>query len=145
MSEPGATLRGVIVCHGTLADGYVDAVRQITGVGEDVLVALSNRGLSPESMGAAIRGAVGTGPAIIFTDLTSGSCGFAARRLCHQMEQVAVISAVNLPMLLHFVMHRDESLAQLVPLLVDKGRTAIDCAPAAYQGTGDHGDRALPR
>ncbi len=145
MSDPGAGLRGVVVCHGTLADGYVDAVRQITGVGEEALTALSNRGLSPESMTAALRGAVGDGPAIIFTDLIAGSCGFAARRLCQQMETLAVISGVNLAMLLHFVMHRQEPIELLVPRILEKGRAAVCCAPARYEGMGDHGHSAVSR
>ena len=145
MSEAGAGLRGVVVCHGTLADGYVEAVRQITGIGEEALTPLSNRGLSPESMAAALRGAIGDGPAIIFTDMIAGSCGFAARRLCHEQEGVAVISGVNLPMLLHFVMHRQEPMEQLVPRILEKGRTAVCCAPGKFEGVEDHGHSALSR
>ena len=147
MSErgDGAALRGVVVCHGTLAEGYVDAVRQITGVGEEALVALSNRGLSPETMAADIRAAVGDGPAVIFTDLLAGSCGFAARRLAQQAANVAVLSGVNLPMLLHFVMHRQEPLAEVAPRLVEKGRAAVGCAPASLEGLEDHGHSAVPR
>ena len=145
MSEQGRRIRGVVVCHGTLADGFVEAVRQITGIGEEAFVALSNRGLSPESMTAALRGAVGDGPAVIFTDLTAGSCGFAARRLCQQSGNIAVVSGVNLQMLLYFVMHRDDALEDLVPRLVEKGRVAIGCAPARFEGVEDHGHSALPR
>lgn len=143
MSEGGGRIRGVVVCHGTLADGFVEAVRQITGIGEEVFVALSNRGLSPESMTAALRGAVGAGPAVIFTDLPSGSCGFAARRLCQQSDNIAVVSAVNLPMLLYFVMHRDEPLEELVPHLLEKGRTSVCCAPTDLEGVDGHS--AVPR
>jgi PTS system mannose-specific IIA component len=143
MSED-AELHGVVVCHGSLADGYVDAVRQITGVDDSVLVGLSNRGLSPETMTAAIREVVGEGPAVIFTDLTSGSCGFAARRLCQNMDHVAVISGVNLPMLLHFVMHRQESIHDLVPRLVDKARNAVNAMPARAECIEDNGHRAVP-
>jgi len=147
MSErgDGAALRGVVVCHGSLAEGYVDAVRQITGVGEEALVALSNRGLSPETMAADIRAAVGDGPAVIFTDLLAGSCGFAARRLAQQAANVAVLSGVNLPMLLHFVMHRQEPLSEVAPRLVEKGRAAVGCAPASLEGLEDHGHSAVPR
>ena len=147
MSEHGGgttPLRGVVVCHGSLAEGYVDAVRQITGVGEEALLALSNRGLSPETMAATIRAAVGDGPAVIFTDLLAGSCGFAARRLSQQAENVAVLSGVNLPMLLYFVMHRQEPLAELIPRLLEKGRSAVCCSPASLEGVGDHGHRAVP-
>lgn len=143
MSESGE-IRGVVVCHGSLAEGYVDAVRHITGVGEDALVALSNAGLSPETMAAAIRGVIGNGPAVIFTDLAAGSCGFAARRLNQQLDGVAVVSGVNLPLLLYFVMHRSEPMESLVPLLVEKGRTSLSFAPPRYEGVEEHGHRAVP-
>ncbi len=147
MSEhgAGAPLRGVVVCHGSLAEGYVDAVRQITGVGEEALVALSNRGLSPETMAADIRAAVGDGPALIFTDLLAGSCGFAARRLSQQNPNIAVVSGVNLPALLYFVMHRQEPLAAVVPVVVEKARAAVCSAPASFERLEDHGHSALPR
>jgi len=144
MSERGE-LRGVVVCHGSLAEGYVDAVRQITGAGEEALVALSNRGLSPETMAADIRAAIGDGPAVIFTDLLAGSCGFAARRISQQADNVAVLSGVNLPMLLYFVMHRQDPLKELVPRLLEKGRAAVSCAPASLEGAGDHGHSPVPR
>jgi mannose/fructose-specific phosphotransferase system component IIA len=140
MSEGG--VRGIVVCHGLLAEGLVDAVRHITGVAEGVLVPLSNRGLSPETMAATIRGEVGDGPAIIFTDLTAGSCGFAARRLNQQLDGVSVVSGVNLPLLVQFVMHQQEPLETLLPMLVEKGRAAICCAPSK---TGDHGHSAVSR
>src|SRR5512142_3039734 len=130
MNEQGSRIRGVVVCHGTLADGFVEAVRQITGIGEEAFVALSNRGLSPESMTAALRGAVGDGPAVIFTDLTAGRCGFAARRLCRQFDNVAVVSGVSRQRRLHCVMHREDTLEELGPRLLAKGRSAVCCAPA---------------
>lgn len=144
MSE-ASELRGVVVCHGSLAEGLVDAVRHITGMGEGVLIPLSNRGLSPETMAAAIRAEVGDGPAIVFTDLTAGSCGFAARRLNQQMPGLAVLSGVNLPVLVNFVMHREEPLEKLLPLLVEKGRAAVCSAPPKGEGVEDHGHSAVPR
>ena len=36
-----------------------------------------------------------------------------------------VIVGVNMPMLLDFVFHRDQSLSELVPRLVDRGRRGI--------------------
>ncbi len=148
MSEGGGgtALRGIVVCHGSLAEGYVDAVRQITGAGEDALVPLSNRGLSPETMTADLRAAIGDGPAVVFTDLLAGSCGFAARRLSQQNPNVAVVSGVNLPALLYFVMHRQEPLAAVVPAVLEKARAALCCAPASFErALEDHGHSALPR
>lgn len=129
MSE-GPAVRAVLIGHGSMAEGLVDAVRHITGCGPDALVAISNRGMSPDSLAAAVREVVGAGPAIIFTDLQSGSCGFAARRVAHDCRDVVVISAVNLPLLVEFAMSRGLPLHQLVPRLLEKGRAAITCSPA---------------
>jgi mannose/fructose-specific phosphotransferase system component IIA len=117
-------VRGVVLAHGSMAEGLVDAVRQITGLDTGVLVPLSNRGLSPEGIAAQVRAQI-DGPTIIFTDLQSGSCGFATRRYCGDLPQVAIISGVNLPILLEFALYRGLPLAELVPRLVAKARAAI--------------------
>ncbi len=135
--------RGIVVAHGSLADGYVDAVRQITGASEDVLMALSNRGLSPEAVTERIRALVGPEPTVVFTDLASGSCGFAARRMCQEYGQVVVLSGVNLAVLLEFIMHRQEPLSKLVPLLMEKGRNSICSAAGKPGGSEDHERRAV--
>lgn len=122
--------RGIVVAHGALAEGLVDAVRQITGVGEDVLVPLSNRGLSPETLAAELRARLGAGPTVVFTDLPSGSCGLAARRLCQERTNLVVVGGVNLPLLLDFALHRQLPLGELVARLLERGRTGICCAPA---------------
>jgi mannose/fructose-specific phosphotransferase system component IIA len=127
MSE---AVRGVLLGHGAMPDGMVDAVRHITGCDPEALVPVSNRGKSPEVLADEVRRIVGAGPAIVFTDLQSGSCGFVARRICHSAAQLAVVSGVNLPLLIDFAMNRTLPLTELVPRLLSKGRTAMCCAPA---------------
>lgn len=122
MSE---AVRGLIVAHSSLAAGLSAAVRQIAGVDEDVLQPLTNEGRGPEGLIAALQEAVGDAPAIIFTDLGSGSCAFAARRLALDRPNTAVVCGANLPVLLDFVFHRDLPLPQLVQRLVEKGRAGI--------------------
>lgn len=117
-------VRGIVLAHGSMAAGLIDAVRHITGAPEDALVALSNRGLSPEALTAELRAKM-EGPTIVFTDLPSGSCGFAARRNCQGSSQFVVISGVNLPILLEFTMHRELPMKELVPRLLTKARAAI--------------------
>ena len=132
-------VRGVVLAHGSMAVGLVDAVRQITGAAEEVLVPLSNRGLSPEALSSEVRAQV-NGPTIVFTDLPSGSCGFAARRNCKDCPELVTISGVNLPLLLEFVMYRELPLEQLVPRLLTKARNAIVCSAPELE-TNEH--RAL--
>lgn len=130
MSECAA-VRGVVLSHGSLAEGLVDAVRQITGEPGDALVGLSNRGLSPEALFAEVRRLVGEAPAVIFTDLPSGSCNLAARRLQHDEHRLLVVTGVNLAILLDFMLHRDLPLAELGPRLLEKGRAALSLTPSS--------------
>ena len=141
MSER-AELRAVLLGHGGMAEGLVDAVRHITGCPPDTIVPISNRGMSPEALTAEVQHVIGSGPGIIFTDLQSGSCGFVARRLTQTAESLVVISGVNLPLLIDFVMNRHLPLEELVPRLLTKGRAAMGCAPAHLE---QHADRAASR
>ena len=117
--------RGIVFAHGQMAEGMVDAARRIAGVGHDVLVSLSNEGLTPESMLQEVE-ALTTGEAVVvFTDLLSGSCAMAARLSSREHPERVVVCGVNLPMLLDFVFHRDMPLPELLDRLVSKGRSGI--------------------
>lgn len=122
--EPEPVL-GILVTHGAMAQGMVDAVRKITGFGEDVLVAVSNDGRGPDALLKAVQEVAGTGPAIIFTDLPSGSCAMAARFVCRDPGNRSGLFGTNLPMLLDFVFHRDLALDELVERLLKRGRSEI--------------------
>lgn len=118
--------RGVVVAHAALAHGLVDAVQRIAGIEEDALVAFSNEGLSTVGIREGLTRLIDDGPAILFTDLREGSCGIAARQVCMDGPDRALISGVNLPLLLDFAMKRSSMpLRELVPRLVDRGRAAI--------------------
>ena len=140
MSDSG--VRGIVIAHGDMASGMIDAVKHIAGVSGDFLVPLSNRGLGPDALAAEVRKLAADVPTIVFTDLQSGSCGFAARRCVQESTNLVVISGVNLPILLEFVMRRQLPLEQLVPFLLGKGRTAINCSPGNFE-TNEH--RAVSR
>lgn len=139
MSEP---VVGLVVSHASLAEGLVQSVRQIAGVEAGALRAVSNDGCGPEALQAAVSEALGDGPGIVFTDMPSGSCAFAARRLTIDRPQTAVICGVNLPMLLDFVFHRDLSLPELTERLVSKGKAAIT---GSCREVAAHADRAASR
>lgn len=125
------TVRGVVVGHGDMPAGLVDAVRHIAGDVADVLVPISNEGKGPTELMAALDEAAGSGMVIVFTDLRSGSCGIAAAYSCRDRERRAVICGVNLPMLLDFVFHRDLPVRELADRLVEKGREAIQATPGS--------------
>ena len=135
MSSEG--VRGIVLAHGDMATGLLDAVRHIAGSGADSLVPVTNRGMGPDALAEQIAQAASGVPTIVFTDLQSGSCGFAARRCVQGNTRLVVISGVNLPILLEFVMKRHLPLDELVPFLLRKGRAAICCSPATFE-TNEH-------
>ena len=119
-------IKGIVIGHGDMAAGIVDAVRQITGLEEDALISLSNRGLGPDTLIDAVREKLVPGEStILFTDLQSGSCAMAARRLVQQLPDTAVICGANLPLLLDFAMNRNGPIEELVERLVQRGRSSI--------------------
>ena len=122
-------VQGVVVGHGAMARGMVDAVRVIAGVAEDVLVPLSNDGKGPEALQSELTRMIGQGPVVVFTDMHAGSCAVAARVACRLGGDRAVVCGVNLAMLLDFVFHRDLPLDELVPRLVQQGRAAVTAHP----------------
>lgn len=123
--EGPSKVRGIVVTHGSMCFGMVDAVRKIAGVPEDALIGISNAGRGPEELLASVAEVAGQTPAVIFTDLQTGSCALAARFACRGPTGRRVIFGANLPMLLDFVFHRDLPLDQLVDRLLEKGREAI--------------------
>src|SRR5229473_2297716 len=113
MSEP---LRGVIVSHAAVAEALLAAVTAITGV-EDALVERLTRAISGQ-------------PAVLFVDLPGGSCLTSSVRLARGNAGVAVVTGVNLAMLLDFVFHRDLAPADAARRAAEAGSRAIR-TPAA--------------
>jgi mannose/fructose-specific phosphotransferase system component IIA len=129
MSER-AGARGIVVGHGEMAAGLVDAVRCIAGEAAASLTAVSNEGKGLDQLRREIDRVAGEGTAVVFVDLEAGSCGLAAAYTCRDVTGRAIVCGVNLPMLLDFVFHRELPLEELVSRLVERGRSAIRAAPA---------------
>jgi len=121
MSEP---LRGVIVSHAAIAQALVSAVTVITGI-DGALVPISNEGCDNDALGERLRQAVGERPAVLFVDLPGGSCLTNSIRYAKQHADIAVVTGVNLAMLLDFVFHRDVPPAEAARRAVDAGAKAI--------------------
>ena len=137
-----SSVRGLVLAHSSLALGLASAVRQISGADEDALKAVSNDGEGPEGMIAAIERVAGDSPTIIFTDLTSGSCAFAARKFARDRPEVGIVCGVNLAILIDFVFNREMPVGELVVRLVEKGRGGII---GTCVGEAANVDRAAPR
>ena len=117
-------LRGIIVSHAAVAQALVAAVRAITGI-DDALTPVSNDGCGQEALAQRLREAVGDGPALIFVDLPGGSCMTSSTRYAKQHADIAVVTGVNLAMLLDFVFHRDITPEEAARRAVDAGAKAI--------------------
>lgn len=117
-------LHGIIVSHAAVAQALVAAVTAITGI-DDALTAVSNEGCGTEALAERLRDAVGEGPALLFVDLPGGSCMTSSTRYAKQHAHIAVVTGVNLAMLLDFVFHRDISPEEAARRAVDSGAKAI--------------------
>jgi mannose PTS system EIIA component len=126
MSEP---LRGVIVSHAAVGEALVKAVAAITGVA-DALVPVSNDGCDNDALTRRLEQALANHPAVLFVDLPGGSCLTGSARFAHLRPNTAVVTGVNLAMLLDFVFHRDLSPADAARRAADAGGRAIR-VPAA--------------
>lgn len=129
-------VRGVLIGHGKLADGLLDAIAEITGSREG-LQPLDNQDLTPEALADRLAEVVGDHASVIFVDLPSGSCAYAARRLRLARPDVAVVCGVNLPLLLDFVFHRSLPLDEIVERLHSHVGVSIERSTDA--------DSSLPR
>ncbi len=117
-------LRGIIVSHAAVAQALVTAVGAITGV-QDALTGVSNEGCGTAELGERLRTAICEGPAVVFVDLPGGSCFTSSVRYAKQHAEIAVVTGVNLAMLLDFVFHRNVSPAEAARRAVDAGAKAI--------------------
>jgi len=116
---------GIVVAHGTLAQGLLDAVHNIADVPPEALCAISNQGKSRDELCKAIEEAATQERVVVFTDLVSGSCHLAASLVARHDPRISIVSGVNLAMVLDFVFNRRLDLPDLLCRLTEKGRDAI--------------------
>ena len=126
MSEP---LRGIIVSHAAVAEALVAAVYAITGVA-DALVPVSNEGCDEDALKARLVEAVAGRPGVLFVDLPGGSCLTGSLRFARGHAELAVVTGVNLAMLLDFIFHRDLTPGDAARRAVDAGGRAIKVGAA---------------
>ena len=117
-------LRGVVVCHGTLAGALVQAAEQISGLG-GALVPVSNTGCDRDTLEDRVLAAVNGHPAVVFVDLASGSCLFAVLKRLRSEQLVKVVTGVNLAMLVDFVFHRSLLPAEAATRAAAAGEKSI--------------------
>ena len=126
---------GVVVAHGRLAAALVEAAEGISGI-QGALIPISNENLGPDELRSRLEAPIGAGPAVVFTDLASGSCTLASRAVGRSRDSIAVVTGVSLPMLLDFLFHRDLPPAELAIRVAGKGHDGIRVHPDGETGDG---------
>ncbi len=121
----GDGVRGIVAGHGTFAVGIISAVEQITGRGA-MLLPVSNSGLCLDDIQETLARAVdASGARIVFTDLPAGSCTMAVRRMIRARPGMALVTGINLSLLLDFVMQDDADPIAAVQTALDRGRASM--------------------
>ncbi len=120
----------VIVSHGAMANGMLDAARMIVGEQEGMqAVSLEEmedvEGLI-EKIAAAVE-KVDTGDGVlVLVDVFGASPFNASARLTLTRDKMFVITGMNLPMLLELAIHRQGSnLDELVKIALEAGTSSI--------------------
>lgn len=120
----------VLVSHGRMAEGMIEAARMIVGELEGIrAVSLMEMDAVEDLMGrieaALLEVEEGDG-ALILVDVFGASPFNAGARLALSRENVEVVSGANLPMLLELVVQRaGRDLPSLTRLALEAGRDSI--------------------
>ena len=118
----------LLVTHGNLASGLKDAVEQMLGEQEGFLT-LSNSGLAGKDLIEKINRILEEQKhpsTVLFTDIYGGSCWRSSRFVASPHPQVALVTRVNLPMLLTFFTNRHKlDFDQLLAKVVQMGEEGI--------------------
>jgi PTS system mannose-specific IIA component len=118
------TIRGIVVGHGTLAAALIGAAEQISGPNSGLL-AISNTDCDRGTLEERIVTAATPGPALVFIDMPSGSCHFAAMRRMQSMPDVRIVTGVNLAMLLEFIFDREGDVNDVAARIAGVGARAV--------------------
>jgi len=136
-----ALLPAILVTHGRVGEALVGAAEAIVGPMAGVTV-LSNDGLSRDALIARLREAMQGFDArggLLLVDVAGGSCAQAAYAVAVREAPgpCAVLTGVNLPMVLDFAHHRtDLDALALAERLRAKGQAGVTILPAPPAAPG---------
>ncbi len=126
-------LTGIVLAHAEVANAFVAAAQSIVG-DEHGLVAVSNLGCDRAAITARLDAAITGRAAVVFADMPGGSCAFSAAAYAREHPNVAVVTGVNLAMLLDFSFHRDQTLAAAAARAAQTGKGSITAIGAEGAG-----------
>ncbi|GAB4184662.1 MAG: PTS sugar transporter subunit IIA [Calditrichia bacterium] len=99
----------IVITHKNLGHSLLEALVAITG-NRDYLDAISNENMSLDSLIDSIEQKVtviGDHPVYLMVEFKGGSPYLASRKVAMKHKNVYLLSGVNLPMLISFVMKKD--------------------------------------
>lgn len=118
------TVGALIVTHGPLGEVLVREAEHLVGE-QERFTSLSTHGLSAADITRHIRDIVHEDPWIVFTD-TPGTSP-TVRSCVAICEGQAVVTGVNLGMILSFLVHRDRlTVRELAQRMVEDGRRSLE-------------------
>ena len=121
----------VLVSHGGMAKGMLEALEMITGLTEKVAAFGLYEGESPDDLMEKIRGqlpVLDDGSGIVFFVDMFGASPFntCARIFLEDQEKYALICGMNLPMLLELAFQREgQSVGNLAQMAVTNGKDSV--------------------
>jgi PTS system mannose-specific IIA component len=121
----------LVVSHGNMAEGMIDAARMIVGIMEGVAsVSLKEEDAVEDLMGrieAALNEVDQGDGALILVDAFGASPFNASARLAlNRKNKVEVITGMNLPMLLELAVQREgQDLKMVTQIALEAGTTSI--------------------
>ena len=117
----------LLVMHGDLSTALLRAAEEVAG-GIDGVETLSNAGLSRDALEAEIarRVALWDEGGLVLTDFWGGSCHTCGLSVSRGRGRIAVLTGLNLPMLIDYAYNRDRcSVVELAERLQKKGQDSI--------------------
>jgi len=120
----------VVVCHGALAEGLLNAMELIAGTQEEVVALRLEETDSIDDLEARVEAAVQERQAgqevLILVDLFGASPFNVSSRVAMRNAGVEVITGVNLPMLLETALGRENvALVELVKVAREAGAGSV--------------------
>ena len=120
----------LVVAHGEMAAGLLDAARMIVGE-QEALLALSLQEMEDvEGLMAKVEQAIsqvdGGEGVLVLVDLPGASPFNASARIAMQREGIEVVTGINLPMLAELLVLREgKSLEELIDIAKEAGTSGI--------------------
>lgn len=129
MSGEGRKIGCVLVAHGKVADGLMDAVQGILGK-QSGWATVSNVGLGLKDLSTVLTRAVDdlakSHDVVVLSDMPGGSCHHVCQELAKARPGTRVVSGLNLMMLLELFVKRDRhNIEELVALIRERGRDSV--------------------